>query len=162
LAWLRAINPEQQLRLECSDPRAAGLVGLFIPLKSSSQHELYFAITGKPYSYRDSNNTNLSSMPDEYLSKNVVGERIKELSLTRSSMTGVVHPNTLSSTIDWTLVFKNNSTQPQEARAEIKVPQGGVVTGLTLWQKGEPQAATFAASGRVEGVSTWVQINHQS
>ncbi|PWT95311.1 MAG: hypothetical protein C5B53_11605 [Candidatus Melainabacteria bacterium] len=162
LAWLRAINPEQQLRLECSDARAAGLVGLFIPLKSSSQHELYFAVTGKPYSYRDINNNDLSSMPDDYLSKNVVGERIKDLSLTRSSMTGVIHPNTLSSTIDWTLVFKNDSTQLQEARAEIKVPQDGVVTGLTLWEKGEPQDASFAVSGKVDGVSGWVQANHQS
>jgi hypothetical protein len=162
LGWLRAINPEQQLRLECSDSRAAGLVGLFIPIKSSSQHELYFAVTGKPYSYRDIKNNDLTSMPDEYLSKNVVGEKIKELSLTRSSMTGTVHARTLTSTIDWTLVFKNDSTSPQEARGEIKVPQGGVVTGLTLWQKGEPHSASFAASGKVDGVSSWVQANHTS
>lgn len=162
LAWLRAVNPEQQLRLECTDPRSAGLVGLFIPLKSSTQHQLYFAITGKPYSFRDSNNTDMSSMPDDYLSKNVVGAKIKDLSLVRSSMSGIVHPTTLSSSIDWTLVFKNDSSKPQEARAEIKVPQGGVITGLTLWIRGEPQEATFSASGKVDGVANWVDASHES
>src|SRR5262249_13665182 len=159
---LRIINPEQQLRLECTDPRAAGLAGLFIPLKSTTQHQLYFAVTGKPWSYRDSNNTDMSAMPDDYLSKNVIGAKVKNLSLTRSSMTGVVHPATLASSIDWTLVLKNDSSEAQEARAEIKVPQGGVITGLTLWQNGEPQQASFAASGKADGVANWVQADHNS
>jgi hypothetical protein len=144
LQWLRMLNPEQQLRLECSDARAVGLPGLFIPIKTTKQKQLYFALTGKPFSFRDCTNTDLASLPDDFLGRSVVGERKAGLSLTRSYMTGTVHPEALSSTIDWTLVFKNESATAQEARAEFKVPQGSVVNGLTYWAEGQAQRASFA------------------
>ncbi len=147
LKWLRFLYPERELRMECSDPRAAGLSGLFIPLKSSSLHQLYFTLTGKPYSFRDATNTNLAALPDDYLSRNTVGDKVPGLTLTRSSLDGVIHPTVLSSTINWTMVLKNDSSQPQEARAEIKVPAGSAITGLTLWTAGEPHNAVIAASG---------------
>jgi hypothetical protein len=147
---LRNLNPEREILMECSDSRAAGLCGLFLPIKSSTQHQLYFALTGKPYSFKDIANTDLSSMPDDYLSRHVVGEKISGLSMTRSSITGLLHPNSLSSTLDWTFVFKNQGQSPQEARAEIGLPPGAVATGLTLWNKGEPEEASFAASGKAE------------
>lgn len=131
-------SPGRDLRMECSDPRAAGICGMFIAVKPSAQHELYFMLTGKPYSFREFNNTDLSSMPDDYLSRNVVGEAIDGLSLTRSTITGSVHPATMSATRGWTFVFKNDTAQPQEARAEIGLPPGAVISGLTAWTKGEP------------------------
>lgn len=162
MSLLRQLNPERELRMECSDPRAAGICGLFIPVKPSSQHELYFSLTGKPYSFREFNNSDLSSMPDDYLSRNVVGERIEGLSLTRSTLTGTVHPRTMSSTLNWTFVFKNDTSNPQEARAEIGLPPGAIITGLTSWTKGEAQEATFVASGKAEGVSNWSDAGHNS
>lgn len=163
LAQLRALDPERELLMECSDQKAAGLAGLFIPLKSSTQHELYFALTGKPYSFKDISNTDLSSMPDDYLSRHVVGERIEGLGLSRSYLSGVVHANTLSSTLEWTYVFKNDSKVPQqEARAEIGLPPGAVITGLKLWKQGEPIDAKFAASGKAEGAEGFSQVGHDS
>jgi hypothetical protein len=153
LFWLRQLNPERELRMECSDPRAAGIPGLFIPVKTSSQHALYFALTGKPYSFRQENNADLSSMPDDYLSRNIVGERIDGLSLTRSTMTGNVHPDTLTATVNWTFVFKNETSQDQEARAEIGLPPGAVIDGMTAWNKGEPEDAKFVISGKVRSTS---------
>jgi hypothetical protein len=147
---LRQLNPEKEMLMECSDSRAAGLSGLFLPIKTSTQHQLYFALTGKPYSFKDIANTDLSSMPDDYLSRHVVGEKIPGLSMTRSSITGLLHPNSLSSTLDWTFVFKNQGQSAQEARAEIGLPPGAVATSLTLWNKGEPEEASFAASGKAE------------
>ena len=151
LYWLRQLNPEKELRLECSDSRAAGLCGLFMPLTSDTQKQLYFALTGKPFSYKDCTNNDLSSLPDDYLGRNVVGEKKPGLSLIRSSMAGAVHPGTLSSTIDWTLVFKNDTMHRQEARAEIRVPQGAVVTGLTSAGNGQVRKAFYAASERLGG-----------
>ncbi len=161
---LRALNAERELRMECSDPRAAGLSGLFIPLKTSSQRELYFAMTGKPYSFREFNSQDISNMPDDDLKRNIVGEKVPGLSLIRSSMDGAVHPTTLSSTIDWTFVFKNGTTATREARAEINLPPGAVVTNLTLWRHGEAQQATVAAAGKAEGFteSSWQQVNLDS
>jgi hypothetical protein len=145
---LHSLNPERSLLMECSDSRAAGLCGMFIPIKSSAEHQLYFALTGKPYSFKDITNEDLSSMPDDYLSRHVVGEKVKGLSMTRSYLTGLLHPSTLSSTVEWTFVFKNQTDNPQEARAEIGLPPGAVITGLTVWNNGEPQDATFAAAGK--------------
>jgi multisubunit Na+/H+ antiporter MnhG subunit len=144
LKRLQSYYPEREMLIECSDARAAGLCGLFLPLSLNSQRELYFAMTGEPFSFRDINNKDLASVSDESLARQVVGERISGLSLLRSSMTGVVHPETLSSTIDWTFVFKNEGVNPSEARGEIAIPHGAVVTGLTVWSKGEPHDASFS------------------
>lgn len=151
LAWLRQLRPEREMLMECADARAAGLAGLFYPLKQSTQHQLYFQLTGTPYSFRDMNATDLSSMPDDYLRRHVVGDRIDNLVLTRSSLTGALHPNTLTSTLNWTFVVKNGNSYPQEARAEIGLPPGAAITGLTVWHRGESEDADFVASNKVEG-----------
>lgn len=143
MAWLRRLNPERDMRMECSDARAAGLVGLFLPIKASSERELYFRLTGKPYSFREFANSDFASMSDEVLSANVVGDRVPGLSLARSTMIGSVHPNTLTSTFDWTFVFKNDTQQEKEMRAEVGLPPGAVVTGFTVWTKGDAQDARF-------------------
>lgn len=86
-------------------------------------------------------------MPDEYLQKHVVGAPVTGLSLIRSAMTGVVNPTTLSATVNWTFVFKNRTYQKQEARAEIGLPEGAVISQMTVWPGGEPTNARFNASG---------------
>ncbi len=154
LEWLRQLRPEREMLMECADSRAAGIAGLFYPLKQSTQHQLYFQLTGTPYSFRDMNATDLSSMPDDYLRRHVVGDRIANLALTRSSLTGALHPNTLTSTLNWTFVVKNGNSYPQEARAEIGLPPGAAITGLTVWHRGESEDADFVASNKVDGIQT--------
>ena len=151
LAELRAIDAEKELRMECSDNRAAGLAGLFMPIKAADQRAIYFAMTGKPFNFRDANNKDISTMPDDDLKRHAVGDQVPGLSLVRSSMDGVMHPNTLTSTVTWTFVFKNNGDRPQQALGEIGLPPGAVMTKLTVWQNGEAQDGTVAASGKAEG-----------
>ncbi len=156
LDLLRFLNPERQLRMECGDARAAGLCGMFLPIKSSAQHELYFAITGKPYSFRSYANNDLSSMPDDYVSRHVVGDKVAGLSLVRSVLSGNVHANTLTSTMDWTFVLKNATAQSQEMRAEIGLPAGAVVTNATFWHSGEPtDLTTVPVDGDSQGYSNY-------
>lgn len=164
LRELRALLPERELRMECSDERAAGLAGLFLPLKPSSERELYFAVTGKPYSFREENTKDISFMPDDDLRRRIVGDKVSGLSLIRSTLDGVVHPQTLSSTLNWTFVFKNSTTSAQEMRAEIGVPPGAVIDGLSVWRQGERQEASVAAAGKAEGYtdSNWTQVSHDS
>lgn len=158
LALLRELYPERELHMECADSRSAGLCGLFLPVKPGSQRNLYFAITGKPYSFHETNNVDLSSMPDDYVKNNIVGDEVKGLSLARSSMDGVVHPRTMSANIVWTLVFKNDTTQAQEARTELALPPGAVVNDVLAWNKDEMSSASFFASDKVEGVSGTAQV----
>lgn len=161
LELLRKVNPEKELKMECADSRATGLPGLFIPVKSSTQHQLYFALTGKPY--RDDNSSDISSMPDDYLSRHVVGPRMEGLSLLRSSLTGVVNSDTLTSTVSWTYVFKNDSALPSEARAEIALPRGAVITGMTEWNNGQATDSAFAATGKAESqYGSSINVTHCS
>ncbi len=98
LISVRQVNPERDLMMECADVRTAGIPGLFIRIEPTTQRQLYFSVTGKPF--RDDKSSNFSSMPDEYLQKHVVGAPVTGLSLIRSAMTGVVNPTTLSATVN--------------------------------------------------------------
>lgn len=160
LQLLRDLNTERELRMECSDSRAAGIAGLFIAVKHSEMSRLYFTVTGKPLP--DENSEDFSSMSDEYLRRHVVGAPVKGLTLARSAFNGMVSPDSLSSAINWTFVFRNDSQVNQEARAEIAIPPGAVITGLTVWKGGDPLDATFAASGKAQGNINWINVDHDS
>lgn len=148
LSVLRTWNPERDLNMECADARSAGIPGLFLRIDPITQRKLYFAVTGKPY--RDDKSTNFSSMPDDYLRKHVVGAPVDGLSLKFLGIAGSVNPETLSSTQYWTFVFKNKTYNNQEARAEIGLPEGAVISGMTMWtEEGETKDSTFNLSGPV-------------
>ena len=51
--------------------------------------------------------------------------------------------------MQWTLIFKNDSLAQREARAEVQLPPGGVVSRLTLWVDGEEREAAFAGRSKV-------------
>jgi hypothetical protein len=152
LARLRPVYDEIQMRMECTDSRAAGLAGLFFPIKSDAEKELYFRLTGKPFSYHDQNN-DLSTMPDDYVSRHAVGDMAPGLSMVRSEMSAAVHPKTLTTSIDWTFVYRNESYNTQEARSEIGLPPGAVIAGMTEWVNGEQVHGIFTATGKAHQVS---------
>lgn len=166
LSMLRQLNCEQDLRMQCADSRAAGIPGLFWRISPERERELYFAVMGKPYG--NSLTDSVYSMSDEYLQRHVVGTPVKGLNLRRSQMAGHINPETLTATVNWTFVFKNNSFENQEARAEIAVPPGAVISDLTMWQDGSARPATIGPTDRAqrENISndafqkyTWVDLS---
>ncbi len=159
LKLLRDLNPEKDIRLNCADPRTAGVAGLFLRLPQGAQQQLYFAATGKPF--RDRKTTNMALMSNDYLRRHVVGPTVEGLSLVRSAIHGNVHSDTLSASMDWTFVFKNKGYNAAEARAEIALPDGAILSGLTLWINGEPRKAIFGATDKVKGSYNWVDVSHQ-
>ena len=162
LTTLRSMDTERELRMETSDARAAGIAGLFIPVKHSEMSKLYFTVCGKPLG--DENSADFSSMSDDYLQRHVVGSQVKGLALARSAFNGLISPDALTSTINWTYVFRNDTESPQEARAEIALPPGAVINGLTVWKNGDPLDAAFAAAGKAEGAEqiNWVNVGHDN
>ena len=50
---------------------------------------------------------------------------------------------------EWTMVFKNNHSNQQEARCQIQLPPDSVVSRLTLWINDQPQEAAFASKAQV-------------
>ncbi len=159
LSYLRQHNPERDLRMDCADPRSSGLPGLFLRFDDYTLRQLYFSATGKPYKHTETADVTLQS--DSFLSRHVVGEPVSGLSLVRSQLSGSLNSGSLSSTLEWTFVFKNKTFTGQEARAEIALPPHAVISGLTLWMDGEPRKAAFGATDKVKEAYNWIVVNHR-
>ncbi len=79
-----------------------------------------------------------------------VAGRVRGLSLTASRQDGAIYPEAALAYVEWTLEFKNDSRLQREARAQIALPPGGVVSRLTLWIDGEEREAAFGGRSQVK------------
>lgn len=126
------------------------------PVEPNDAQQIYYRVTGETFD---------SSIPPERISGRLVpqdtvdfdrdqgGSRIhgklKGLSLANSKLEASVDADGGVGYMEWTLVFRNDSIDQREARAEVQLPPGAVVSRLTLWVNGEPREAAFAGRGKV-------------
>jgi hypothetical protein len=134
---------------------AGFLLSLKDPVTPFEAREIYYRLTGETFD---------TSSPPKRLKGELRpedtfdfdpdqgGERIagkvRGLSLSGSLMDGSVDADAAVGYIEWTLTFKNVSDRQREARAEVQLPPGGVVSRLTLWVNNEPREAAFAGRAR--------------
>jgi hypothetical protein len=78
-----------------------------------------------------------------------VAGKVRGLSLAASRIDGSADAEAALGYLEWTLVFRNASTANREARAQIGLPGGAVVSRLTLWIDGEEREAAFAGRAKV-------------
>lgn len=78
-----------------------------------------------------------------------VGGIVEGLELSESRLDGHVDGASGLGYWEWTMEFSNNTKLGTEARMQILLPSGGVVSRLTLWVNGEPQEAAFGAKSQV-------------
>ncbi len=78
-----------------------------------------------------------------------VAGRVRGLSLLSSRQDGFVDPEAALAYLEWTLEFKNVSALQREARAQVALPPGAVVSRLTLWIDGEEREAAFGGRSQV-------------
>ncbi|MFH1116780.1 MAG: VIT domain-containing protein [Pseudomonadota bacterium] len=131
------------------------LVSAGNPLSPSNAREVYYRATGVPFNslpppsmvLRGNRPLRLLSFdPDQ--GGTTVGGKIKGLSLADSRLDGSMDSDAAPAYVEWTMEFRNDSLEQQEARAQIALPPGGVVSRLTLWIDGQEREAAFA--GRKE------------
>jgi hypothetical protein len=79
----------------------------------------------------------------------------------KSTLTGIVDPDTLTASLYWTLDLKNISGTDREAQAELKLPEGAVVSRATLWINGVPQEAAFNTTQQVTNAYNWITVKHR-
>ena len=84
---------------------------------------------------------------DQGLGGDSVAGRVDNLLLTASRIDGSIDAQAALGYLEWTMVFENQSPVAREARTQILLPPGGVVSRLTLWVHGEEREAAFAATG---------------
>jgi NADPH-dependent ferric siderophore reductase len=126
------------------------------PVPIDQARQIYFRVTGIPFNAVPPPNISglhrqgpMNAFFDFEAGGNAVGGRLKGLSLASSRLDGSIDAEAAVSYTEWTLVFKNTGIRSQEARAEIILPHGAVVSRLTLWIDGEEREAAFAARGQV-------------
>lgn len=138
------------------------------PVEPTAAQQIYYRVTGETFD---------NSIPPERIGGRLVpqdsvdfdrdqgGSRIhgklKGLSLANSKLEASVDADGGVGYMEWTLVFRNDSSDQREARAEVQLPPGGVVSRLTLWVNGEPREAAFAGRGKVTQAYRQVAIRER-
>lgn len=162
---LRALGSRSQLLRYCyvPDRGTPDLVGFLfsmfgrtVPINDA--RGVYYRVTGVPFNamrpprirgLRGGQVLDVEQFDFEQAGDQVAA-RLKGLSLEESRIDGIVDANGGTAYTEWTLAFRNGSAMQREARAQIMLPPGGVVSRLTLWIDGEPREAAFGPRATVK------------
>lgn len=130
---------------------------------------IYYRVTGEPHNSVPA--PAAVSLPgrrgramwnnDDALGGTKVAGKVAGLSMTSSRLDGKVEAAAGTSYVEWTMVFKNVALSQSEARAQIELPPGAVVSRLTLWIEGEPREAAFGGRGQVRAAYQAVAVQQR-
>lgn len=120
---------------------------------SAQSRQIYYRMTGVPFNAVPPPDFLRGSLTrwdfDPERGSEQVGGRIKDLYLELSSILCSVEPESCLSYTEWTFVFRNDDLQgAQEARMQLLLPPGGVVSRATLWVNGKEKEAAFASRAK--------------
>lgn len=178
IRWLRALGREETLlracygytaRAQSSDLWSWLIVGAD-RVTAEQAREIYYRATGHAFNSVPAPNVRtgrgdwdgLSDWTwDEDQGGENVGGRIKGLFLASSRLDTSVNPDAAWSYTEWTMEFRNDSRQQREARAQILLPPGSVVSRLTLWVNGEEREAAFAGRAQTREAYKKVAIQER-
>ena len=120
------------------------------PVTIDEARKIYYRVTGEPFDTSAPPLRGRGDVPPEHLfdfendqGGTRMAGRVKGLSLSNSKLEGMIDSDGGVGLLQWTLTFQNNSRERNEARAEIQLPPGGVVTRVSLFDKDEEIEATF-------------------
>jgi vault protein inter-alpha-trypsin-like protein len=139
------------------------------PITPVEAQKIYYRVTGEPFD---------ATVPLERIGVRVMrqdivnfdsnqggevvgGGKLAGLSLASSKLDSSVDADGGVGYMEWTLTFRNDSEVQREARAEVQLPPGGVVSRLTLWVNGEEREAAFAGRGQVREAYQKVAIQQR-
>jgi len=87
-----------------------------------------------------------------------VGGRVKGLEIASSRIDGSVSGGDAVAYLEWTIELRNSSLFDREARLQLALPPGGVVSRATLWVNGEEREAAVAGRGEVRAAYRRVAV----
>ncbi len=163
IRWLRLVGNEKAILQHCyaQSGISTDLIGaLFIwsdPIAPEQAQSVYYRVTGKAYNTVPAPalvqpNGNWRSRARNFdfdQGGKSVGGQLDNLSLSASRMDGSFDAQAAVGYLEWTMVFKNDSSISREARAQIALPPEAVISRLTLWIDGEEREAAFAGTSAV-------------
>lgn len=139
------------------------------PVTPEEARKIYYRVTGEtidPLNSPDLIGTRLVPRETIGFDRNQGGTevgsgKLEGLSLASSGLHATVDADGGVGYMEWTLVFHNASALQREARTEVQLPPGGVVSRLTLWVNGEEREAAFAGRGQVRDAYQKVAIQQR-
>jgi hypothetical protein len=156
ITWLRRIG-ERDLILRACYERPTGatdIVSAFVnvaaPVPPEKVREIYYRVTGRPFDLEPRPQLG-RTRADRTLEWDVaqggttVGvAALRGLELASSRIDGSVDARAALGYVEWTFELRNDAPIAREARAEVALPPGGVVSRVTLWIDGVEREAAFA------------------
>lgn len=146
-------------------------MGSFPGPGSEAMRDIFFRVTGKPFDSiepprmirsggldRGRGGDFREMEVDRHVGSDQVALRLKDLDLAESRFDGHVDARSRTGYGEWTMVFHNASSRPQEARCQVLLPRGGCVSRLTLWVNGEPREAAFNSVQKVKAAYKQVAV----
>jgi hypothetical protein len=175
IRFLRNYGSKDALLRSCYDRTgwATDLIGSAFTLRSpvtpQEAQQIYYRVTGETFDASiPPKRVGVKLMSNDTIEfdrnqggEQVGGGKLAGLSLASSKLEGNVDADGGVGYMEWTLVFRNDSDVPREARAEVQLPPGGVVSRLTLWVNGEEREAAFAGRSQVREAYQKVAIQQR-
>ena len=126
------------------------------PVPMERIREIYYRVTGRPFNavkpppLRGRRGAIFDEADWDFAQGGeAVAARVRGLSLSQSRIDGRIEAEAGAGYLEWTMVFRNDSPQQREARAQILLPPGASVSRLTLWINGEEREAAFGGRSQV-------------
>ena len=148
IRFLRSYGNRDYLLQRCYDYRGHSLfvLGDWLspdnPVKADEARDIYYRVTGEPFDASPPplrvNGKTIRQDDFEYRSGTLKG-----LSLSSSNLDGTIDADGGVGHLNWSLNFDNHSDSDKEARAEIQLPPGAVVTGVIQWIGGVETETQF-------------------
>lgn len=174
IRFLRAWGSNEYLLRACFERSgwATDVVGFLFsvpnPVTTSEARTVYYRVTGETFD---------TSLPPKRIGDRVipqdtvdfdpdhgginVGHKLKGLSLSSSRLDAKADGDGGVAYVEWILTFQNDSDAQREARAEVQLPPGGVVSRVSLWVNGEEREAAFAGRSKVREAYQQVAIRER-
>ena len=90
-----------------------------------------------------------------------VGGRVKGLEIASSRIDGWISGDDAVAYLEWTLELRNRGLLDREARLQVALPPGGVVSRATLWVNGEEREAAYAGRSEVRAAYQRVAVQQR-
>jgi hypothetical protein len=172
LEWLREAGNEEVLRAACYvAPKRASLLDFLMSfdgvVSTEQARTTYFRVTGQPFNSRPKpeglrsgeffrfgdDEIDPAGVDFDQASRGV-GGRVPGLSLASSELKGSVDGDAALAYLEWTMSFATTAEGQSEARTQVMLPPGAVVSRVTLFIDGQEREAAFASTGKVEEAYT--------
>ncbi len=83
------------------------------------------------------------------------------VNVSKSTITGIVDSQSMTASLYWTFVLKNNNSSDKEAAITMDLPTNSALSRATLWINGVAQEAAFSSNSQVQNAYDSIVVRHR-